>query len=234
MISYLVSLSILIAVILLVRGIFRKTVSPRVIYALWAVVVLRMLLPISLFEVDVTLPEFLQNQQTVQVERTEQPPKDSESSTDVQQQSPISPPVHTAPTTPSQSTSQAAPEHPTVIAPITPEASAAPSPMIPDTPKTDLNAASPSNETASEKPKIAISVNRKQLLNLIWLNGAAITSVWVMLTSLTYSKQLKKNCVFYRTVRGVKVYISEYAGVPCIAGLIPSIYITPEAANSKS
>ena len=102
MISYLVSLSILITVILLVRGIFRKTVSPRVIYALWAVVVLRMLLPISLFEVDVTLPEFLQNQQTVQVEQTEQPPKDSESSTDVQQQSPISPPVPTAPTTPSK------------------------------------------------------------------------------------------------------------------------------------
>ena len=55
MIEYLLSLSLLIAVVLLIRAVFRKTVSPRVTYALWLLVVIRMMVPVTLFEADVTL-----------------------------------------------------------------------------------------------------------------------------------------------------------------------------------
>ena len=55
MAEYLISLSLLITVVLLIRAIFRKSISPRVMYALWLVVVFRMCLPVSLFEVDVKL-----------------------------------------------------------------------------------------------------------------------------------------------------------------------------------
>ena len=61
MIEYLLSLSLLIAVVLLIRAVFRKTVSPRVTYALWLLVVIRMMVPVTLFEVDVTLYNYLQN-----------------------------------------------------------------------------------------------------------------------------------------------------------------------------
>ena len=108
MLEYLLSLSLLIVVVLLIRGIFRKTVSPRAIYALWLVVVLRMLLPITLFEVDVTLPEFMQTEQS---EQSEQVPEDSEISADMQEQAPVSTSMQTAPTIPSQSTSQNTPEY---------------------------------------------------------------------------------------------------------------------------
>ena len=60
MAAYLISLSLLIAAVLLIRGIFRRTVSPRVVYALWLAVVIRMFLPVALFEVNVELPAFLQ------------------------------------------------------------------------------------------------------------------------------------------------------------------------------
>ena len=49
---YFVTLSLLILAVLGVRAVFRKTVSPRLIYALWIAVALRLCLPISLFEAD--------------------------------------------------------------------------------------------------------------------------------------------------------------------------------------
>lgn len=240
MLEYLLSLSLLIVVVLLIRGIFRKTVSPRAIYALWLVVVLRMLLPITLFEVDVTLPEFMQRQQIVQEEQSEQVPEDSEISADMQEQAPVSTPMQTAPTIPSQSTSQTTPEYPTVITPITPTTPVTPTvpadttPVTPDSQETIQNEVITPDETVSEVPEEPVSVNWKRIADLVWFCGAVIASVWVLLTSITYSRRLRKDRVFHRTVRGTKVYVSEYAGVPCIAGLIPSIYITPEAANSKS
>ena len=239
MLEYLLSLSLLIVVVLLIRGIFRKTVSPRAIYALWLVVVLRMLLPITLFEVDVTLPEFMQRQQIVQEEQSEQVPEDSEISADMQEQAPVSTPMQTAPTIPSQSTSQTTPEYPTVITPITPTTPVTPTvpadttPVTPDSQETIQNEVITPDETVSEVPEEPVSVNWKRIADLVWFCGAVIASVWVLLTSFTYSRRLRKDRVFHRTVRGTKVYVSEYAGVPCIAGLIPSIYITPEAANSK-
>ena len=47
---YFVTLSLLILAVLGVRAVFRKTVSPRLIYALWIAVVLRLCLPVSLFD----------------------------------------------------------------------------------------------------------------------------------------------------------------------------------------
>lgn len=240
MLEYLLSLSLLIVVVLLIRGIFHKTVSPRAIYALWLVVVLRMLLPITLFEVDVTLPEFMQRQKIVQEEQSEQLPGDSEISDDVQEQAPVSTPMQTAPTIPSQSTSPTTPEYPTVITPIAPTTPVTPTvpadttPVTPDSQETIQDEVITPEEPIPEVPEEPVSINWKRIANLVWFSGALIASVWVLLTSFTYSRRLRKDRVFHRTVRGTRVYVSEYAGVPCIAGLIPSIYITPEAANSKS
>ena len=49
---YIVTLSLLIAVLLLIRGIFRNKINPVVMYALWFVLVIKLCVPISLFEVD--------------------------------------------------------------------------------------------------------------------------------------------------------------------------------------
>ena len=98
MLEYLLSLSLLIAAVLVIRAIFRKTVSPRAIYALWLVVLIRMLVPVTLFEIDVTVPEFLKSNNTERVEHSEELPKDSGIVTDVQEQLPAASPVQTTPT----------------------------------------------------------------------------------------------------------------------------------------
>ena len=58
MTGHLISLSALTAAVILLRAVFRRTVSPRVIYALWLAVVIRMVIPVSLFSVEVRMPEF--------------------------------------------------------------------------------------------------------------------------------------------------------------------------------
>ena len=56
MLHYLVTVSALVASILLVRAIFKKSVPQRLIYALWLVVLVRICMPLSLFDLEFTLP----------------------------------------------------------------------------------------------------------------------------------------------------------------------------------
>ena len=222
MIEYLVSLSILICFVLLIRGLFRKAISPRVVYALWLVVVIRMLLPISLFEADITLPEFLQNRE---IEQTENQPAESEISAAGQ-------------TTPDTSFEQSVPMPPM-------DGKVSGTPVIPTSPAETQPTTSIATDDAADAPieqqspvsdttEVPLSVNWSRIADLVWFCGAVIASMWVLLTSIGYTRQLQKDRILHKTVCGTKVYISEYTGVPCIAGLIPSIYITPEAGNSKS
>ncbi len=217
MIEYILSLSLLICVVLLIRGIFRKTVSPRVIYALWLAVVLRMFMPIALFEVGVTLPEFLQSRQT------EQFVQEDKTTDNVQEQ--IS---TTIPTNPVENPSYT-PDYPTVTTPIVPS-----TPAVPITPDTEANKVVVPEEPIDDITREPVLVNWNRILDLIWFSGAVIAAVWVLFTAVSYNKHLNKDRRLYKTVCGTKVYVSGCTGVPCIAGLIPSIYITPEAVNSKS
>ncbi len=243
MIEYLVSLSLLAAIVLLIRGIFRKTVSPRAIYALWLVVVIRMLLPITLFEVGVTLPEFMQSRSAAETEQggsSEELPMEPETNADAEQ-NPVTPPVQT-PTFPLESTAPTIPVIPSVtpVTPVTPVIPVTPiiptetTPVMPVVPGIDREEVTVPDIPTVEVPDVPVSVNWKGIANLVWFIGAAIAAVWVILTTAIYTGRLYKDREYYKTLRGIKVYISKSAGVPCIAGLKPSIYITPEAANSKS
>ena len=57
MVPYVISLSALMGIILIIRAAFRKSVSPRIVYALWLIVLVRMLVPFSLFTVRIQLPD---------------------------------------------------------------------------------------------------------------------------------------------------------------------------------
>ena len=236
MIEYLLSLSLLIAVVLLIRAVFRKTVSPRVTYALWLLVVIRMMVPVTLFEVDVTLYNYLQNWQTEQAEQTEEMPEDSEEISEENVQSPGTELQQTTPTYPSQNTSPVTPAYPpsTPFIPTTPTVPGDITPDVPIVPETEAEPPILSEDVIPEVPEEPAIIYWQRIANLVWFIGAAVIAVWVLCTAVIYNRRLVKNRILHRTVRGTKVYISEDASVPCISGLIPSIYITPEAANSKS
>ena len=215
MAEYLISLSLLIAVILFIRGIFRRTVSPRAIYALWLAVVIRMLLPAALFEVDIGLPDFLL---TDQIEASDTQREQVETSYGLTAQ--------VLPGDPTQEPVQIEPQAPIISAPDAPIPidSAAPEESA------DVTIADKSSD-AAENP---IGIDWGKIAGIIWLVGSVLAAAWVILTSLSFNYQLHSDRSLRSTIRGTKVYVSGSAGVPCIAGLIPSIYITPEAADSES
>lgn len=212
MIEYLLSLSLLIVAVLIIRAVFRKTVSPRVIYALWLVVVIRMVIPVTLFEVGVTVPEFLKNEmhQALQTENNTdgQQIDNTLQNNGTQMPDPITRPIGNL--------QNQTPEIPT--APLTPTV-----PVTPETPSTSVQ--------TQEK---TFSLTPIQIVYLVWLVGAVIVAFWIIFITACYNRRLFKSREFYKNIHGTRVYISKSADVPCIAGLIPSIYITPETAKSES
>lgn len=233
MLTYLLSLSVLILMVILIRGIFRRTVSPTAIYALWLLVAVRMILPVSLATVEVAFPAFLRSEEPARTEITEQPPQSSETVGDWQPDSrpSVTPPSQTVPTTPVTTPSE---NPPTVITPTPSVTTPIEPPVTPDEPITTPSEPSVMPEEPTPVQKEPISFNWKEIADLIWLSGGIIAATWVLLTRVTFNLKLYKDRRLYKTFRKTKVYISESAGVPCIAGFVPSIYITPEAANSES
>ena len=213
MTAYLITLSLLIAVVLLIRAVFRKSISPRVMYALWLVVVVRLCLPVSLFAIPVDIPSLFQQtsvQNALPADTNSQPAQPSVGDT-------VSPPA-------------ADYEIPTTALPTVPV------PSVPSAPETDVPALH-----APDAPHIQASVPEPDgvspwmmVVGIVWLIGSVGLAVWFTVTTALFRLRLRRDRELYQTVGHTKVYISESAGVPCLSGFIPSIYITPDAANSEA
>ncbi len=197
MTAYLISLSLLICAVLLIRGIFRKTVSPRAIYALWLVVVLRMCLPITLFELNVQIPDFPQYEKTEQQQEIViQPAETAEREV-----------VETIVREPVQS-------------------------LVPTTKEPEIIMSREVPVEVTQEEKISVDVGR--IFMSIWLTGSAVMAVWFSITGGIYHLRLRKDRRLHTELGRIKIYVSESTGVPCIAGLVPSIYITTSAAGRES
>ena len=57
MLEYIFSLSLLIVAAILIRGICKKRVSGKLVYALWLAVILRLIVPVNLISIDMPFPE---------------------------------------------------------------------------------------------------------------------------------------------------------------------------------
>lgn len=218
MIGYIISVSLLIIAVIIIRAVFRKTVSLRVIYALWLVVVIRMVLPVTLFEVGVTVPKFLLAEENTQNQQSEQiptPPIDFGGEDELLEEVPT-PAIPITPIIPDDDKEAQTP----VLTPVAPTVPSEPEPIVPSEPEVP--------------PKHSISITPVHIINIIWLAGVAVTEAVIIFSGVSYGERLRKSRKLYKKIGNTKVYISESADVPCIAGIIPSIYITPNTSNGDS
>lgn len=218
MIGYIISVSLLIIAVLIIRAVFRKTVSPRVIYALWLVVVIRMVLPVTLFEVGITVPKFLLAEENTQNQQSEQiptPPIDFGGEDEILEEVPT-PTIPITPIIPDDDKEAQTP----VLTPVAPTVPSEPEPIVPSEPEVP--------------PKHSISITPVHIINIIWLAGVAVAEAVIIFSGVSYGERLRKSRKLYKKIGNTKVYISESADVPCVAGIIPSIYITPYTSNGDS
>ena len=216
MAEYLVTLSLLIIIVLLVRGFFRKSISPTVMYALWLVVVLRLCLPFPLFRVEMDLPAW---QETIPQE-------------DYGQQGAVDPGIDPDTITPPVADLPSVPDTPSVIIPTTPVIPSVPSmptvPSVPENPTVPGENPMPDVPVIPEEPPVPPTpIDWMRVAVTVWISGSAVLAVWFVITGIVYHYRLITHRTLYKTLRKTKVYITEDESAPCLAGVIPAIYIPP-------
>lgn len=182
MLKEVLTISALIAVVLLVRAIFKNRVPKRMIYCLWLVVLLKLCLLGTL----VSLPVLPAEDAAVPAQSAERP-------------------VQTAPVI--QRPAQ------TVTKPQTP----AQQPV------------SPVQETAKPAAK---PLTTAQILQIAWFSGSALLGLWLFGAWAVFTIRLHRDRRFLGKRGGTCIYVSGAVKSPCLAGLIPAVYLTEDVLQA--
>ena len=177
------TLSALIAAVLLVRAAFKNRVPKRLLYALWLVVLLKLCLPGTAY----ALP-LLPAEQTAAVQQTEAP---AQSAPAAQQ--------------PTQAAAQ------------------------PQTPA--QQPASQPQEAA--KPAAAMPLVTEPVL-VIWFCGSVLLGLWLLVTWLVFTVRLRRSRRFLGRRGRVRIYAAGSISSPCLAGLIPAVYLTEDVVQTDA
>lgn len=177
------TLSALIAAVLLVRAAFKNRVPKRLLYALWLVVLLKLCLPGTAY----ALP-LLPAEQTAASQQTEAP---AQSAPAAQQ--------------PAQAAAQ------------------------PQTPA--QQPASQPQEAA--KPAAAMPLVTEPVL-VIWFCGSALLGLWLLVTWLVFTVRLRRSRRFLGRRGRVRIYAAGSISSPCLAGLIPAVYLTEDVVQTDA
>lgn len=211
MLREVLTVSALIVVVLLVRAIFKNRVPKRMIYALWLVVLLKLCLPGTLFSLPV-LPaeEVAAPVNTIQIKQVPEATLPAVSNAPTVQ-APSTPGVQS--TIPAQTAAQ--PEQ-TVTQPQEPVAK----PAVP---------AAQEPERPTAKPLTAA-----QILKIVWFSGSALLGLWLFGTWLTFTIRLRKSRNFLGKRGKANIYVSKRIKSPCLAGLIPAVYLTEDVLRNDT
>ena len=182
MLKEVLTVSALIAVVLLERAIFKNRVPKRMLYALWLVVLLKLCLPGTL----VSLPVL--------------PAEDAAA------------PAQIA-------------EHPAQTTPVIQQpAQTATQPQAPA-----QQPVSPVQETVKPAAKPLATA---QIFQIVWFGGSALLGLWLLGAWVVFTIRLHRDRRFLGKRGGTCIYVSGAVKSPCLAGLIPAVYLTEDVLQT--
>jgi len=230
MILYFAGLSLVITAVLIVRALFRKKASPMLVYGLWLAAALRLVIPISLVGVEMSMPSLYEKDHGGDVVLNEPA---AEGSTDVT--FPYAGGVSSVTVETSETVIELPPEKlPEIYGSELPELSE-PEIMVPET--------EAEYEIPQMPPAAAPAVKKFEMpsvgtiLRVVWISGSVIAGIFFTVSGIAFSVKLRKGRELFRIIKGrffdTKVYVSEAVASPCLAGIIPTVYITKKAAESS-
>lgn len=214
MISHIIALSVLCALVILIRALFKNRVSARIVYALWLVVLIKLCIPVSFVSIDVPLPSFLEEYSAVIEAEAEEFPLNLEESAPSQS----SPVIQTPPMDSPVSGSVAPEADLTVPAPPT-------EPVIPNEPIME------SEKTSEEVNEL--SIDPLKLILIIWALGSFAFLLIFSTVSVITQIKLRKSRSFHTKEGRIPIYVSDGIASPCVTGIIPTVYITSYAKDCK-
>lgn len=207
MIQWIVSSCALICIVLVLRWTLKQRISARLRYALWGLVLLRLLLPLSFGHSAVSVMNAvpLQARSAEQTDRAAAPVRG--------QISPLiqfDPALYTAEYTPADDSPTQRPSTQTQTLP------------------------APSAAPSDQRPTPA-RLSPVQLLGLLWFAGGAVTALLLFGSSLRFTLRLRRSRRRLALRASLPVYVSAALDSPCLVGVFrPCIYLTPEAAEDET
>ncbi len=88
---------------------------------------------------------------------------------------------------------------------------------------------SPVQETAKPAAK---PLTTAQILQIAWFSGSALLGLWLFATWLTFTIRLHRDQRFLGKRGGTCIYVSGAVKSPCLAGLIPAVYLTEDVLQA--
>ncbi len=225
----LISSSVLILIIVILRHLLRNKVSRRLQYGLWLLVALRLLIPFQFGQSDYSV--------TAMTEKLETDSKPIQQFQDSLQQPVVGPSrdelydqylqeyLQQIQTPPVKD-----PEVPPDVVPddkpeAKPQIKPAPSPVITPEVQTQL-------EEKVEEQITAPTLS--EVLTVIWIGGMVVMGIWFLATNLIFLTRAKKDSTPWDGKAPVRVRISPNVPTPCLVGLFrPTIYLTPQSIQDE-
>lgn len=206
MIEWIVSSSVLIAALLLLRLLFRNKINKRVQYALWALVLLRLLIPISIVESAASVSNLLSDLTAKPVVQAASGTLTPQVRYDLAVQEVLD--AHDYP----QEAYSALPEaqQEAIIQEYQPQ----------------IQQKLDSYETAYDAA---------QILKILWLIGVGVMGLFLLVSNFRFYRKLKRTRIRLDSFASLPVYRSPAAQTPCLFGLFrPSIYLPDTAIDEKA
>lgn len=90
---------------------------------------------------------------------------------------------------------------------------------------------SPVQEAAKPAAK---PLTATQIFQIVWAGGSALLGLWLFGTWLVFTVRLHKSRRFLGRHGRTRIYISSTVKSPCLAGLVPAVYLTEDVLQTDS
>ena len=88
---------------------------------------------------------------------------------------------------------------------------------------------SPAHETAKPAAKPLATA---QILQIVWFSGSALLGLWLFSAWAVFTIRLHRDRRFVGKRGGTCIYVSDAVKSPCLAGLIPAVYLTEDVLQT--
>lgn len=90
---------------------------------------------------------------------------------------------------------------------------------------------SPAQEASEPAAK---PLTAMQIFQIVWAGGSALLGLWLFGAWLVFTVRLHKSRRFLGKRGGTRIYVSGAAKSPCLAGLVPAVYLTEDVLQTDS
>ncbi len=212
MLQWIISSSVLIAVILLLRLLLKGRISLRLQYGLWALVLLRLLLPFTIGSSPISVSNFAPTEA-----QTPPPVVAVDQEQNYVNQTPVEIPDQTQ-------QPQVEDQIPQSQTPVTQQ------------PVTQQPVTQSPTEPAATDSQNEINLSAAEILRTLWIIGTVAVGIWFAAVNLRMHRKLRAS---RRPVEvadcSLPVYVSNQVDTPCLFGLFrPAIYLTENCLEDES